>query len=57
MKILRIFGHLDKTWQTLDFFIILTFISEQNRYSKHLYKSGEFISFDIIKKRTIYDRS
>ncbi len=34
------FWAIDKTWPTLDEFIILTFISENNRYFKCLYKFG-----------------
>jgi hypothetical protein len=50
-EIFEIFGPLTKHGTHWINIIILTFISENNRYSKCLYKIwNEFISFDIIKR-------
>jgi hypothetical protein len=45
------FWPIDRTWPTLDKFINLTFMSENNRYFKSLYKIwNKIISFDMKKK-------
>jgi len=51
MKFLRILGHKWNMVSTLNKFIILTLISEKNRYSKCLYKIlNKIISFHMRKK-------
>jgi hypothetical protein len=45
------FWAIDKTWPTLDKFIILTFTSEKNWYFRGLNKIwNKIISFDMKKK-------
>jgi hypothetical protein len=52
LKFLRILGHvLYRTWPNWINFTILTFINEQNRYSRCLYKIwNKIISFNMRKK-------
>jgi len=50
------FWAIDRTWPTLDKFIILIFINENNRYFKNLYKIwNKIISFYMRKKGEMYD--
>jgi len=50
-------GPLIKHASHLINFIILTFVSEKNKYSRYLYKIWRnFISFDMKKKGGIYDK-